>query len=172
MGRNRLEAFSDGDISIIVTIMVIEMKVSHGEKPGRTVTCAASHWENHRQYSLGQLASAVLIIAFGSSPFQVGSQSETQLAQDQRSHVDEVFVGAVTPRALALADWMRLLKPSRMPLLIWLSNQRSTPSQWFKTVSDTGGRECQNTCVSCEVRVMRSFQRDFLAPFAERSPCR
>ncbi|MBU2840941.1 DUF1211 domain-containing protein [Acidithiobacillus thiooxidans] len=31
MGRNRLEAFSDGVIAIIITIMVIEMKVPHGE---------------------------------------------------------------------------------------------------------------------------------------------
>ena len=31
MGRNRLEAFSDGVIAIIITIMVLEMKVPHGE---------------------------------------------------------------------------------------------------------------------------------------------
>jgi uncharacterized membrane protein len=30
MGRNRLEAFSDGVIAIIITIMVLEMKVPHG----------------------------------------------------------------------------------------------------------------------------------------------
>ena len=31
MGKGRLEAFSDGVIAIIITIMVLEMKVSHGE---------------------------------------------------------------------------------------------------------------------------------------------
>jgi len=31
MGKNRLEAFSDGVIAIIITIMVLEMKVPHGE---------------------------------------------------------------------------------------------------------------------------------------------
>jgi len=33
MGKNRLEAFSDGVIAIIITIMVLEMKVPHGENP-------------------------------------------------------------------------------------------------------------------------------------------
>ncbi|MEO8460816.1 MAG: TMEM175 family protein, partial [Dokdonella sp.] len=30
MNKNRLEAFSDGVIAIIITIMVLEMKVPHG----------------------------------------------------------------------------------------------------------------------------------------------
>jgi uncharacterized membrane protein len=32
MGKARLEAFSDGVIAIIITIMVLEMKVPHGDK--------------------------------------------------------------------------------------------------------------------------------------------
>ena len=32
MGRGRLEAFSDGVIAIIITIMVLEMKVPHGDR--------------------------------------------------------------------------------------------------------------------------------------------
>jgi uncharacterized membrane protein len=31
MGKGRLEAFSDGVIAVIITIMVLEMKVPHGE---------------------------------------------------------------------------------------------------------------------------------------------
>jgi uncharacterized membrane protein len=31
MGKNRLEAFSDGVVAIIITIMVLEMKVPHGD---------------------------------------------------------------------------------------------------------------------------------------------
>ena len=31
MGKNRLEAFSDGVIAVIITIMVLELKVPHGE---------------------------------------------------------------------------------------------------------------------------------------------
>ncbi|HTL10508.1 MAG TPA: TMEM175 family protein, partial [Chitinophagaceae bacterium] len=31
MGKGRLEAFSDGVMAIIITIMVLEMKVPHGD---------------------------------------------------------------------------------------------------------------------------------------------
>ncbi|MGZ5271630.1 MAG: TMEM175 family protein [Ramlibacter sp.] len=34
MGKGRLEAFSDGVIAIIITIMVLEMKAPHGDTPG------------------------------------------------------------------------------------------------------------------------------------------
>lgn len=34
MGKSRLEAFSDGVLAIIITIMVLEMKVPHGENLG------------------------------------------------------------------------------------------------------------------------------------------
>ena len=34
MEKNRLEAFSDGVLAIIITIMVLEMKVPHGSDPG------------------------------------------------------------------------------------------------------------------------------------------
>jgi len=34
MGKNRLEAFSDGVIAILITIMVLEMKVPHGGNLG------------------------------------------------------------------------------------------------------------------------------------------
>ena len=32
MGKGRLEAFSDGVIAVIITIMVLEMKVPHGSE--------------------------------------------------------------------------------------------------------------------------------------------
>ena len=60
MGKNRMEAFSDGVIAIIITIMVLEMKVPHGDqlvslKPLFPVfisyvlsfTYIAIYWNNH-----------------------------------------------------------------------------------------------------------------------------
>jgi uncharacterized membrane protein len=38
MGTGRLEAFSDGVIAIIITIMVLEMKVPHGDSPNDLLT--------------------------------------------------------------------------------------------------------------------------------------
>ena len=38
MGKTRLEAFSDGVIAIIITIMVLELKVPHGESLARVRT--------------------------------------------------------------------------------------------------------------------------------------
>ena len=35
MTTGRLEAFSDGVIAIIITIMVLELKVPHGDEPRR-----------------------------------------------------------------------------------------------------------------------------------------
>jgi uncharacterized membrane protein len=34
MRKSRMEAFSDGVIAIIITIMVLELKVPHGAEPG------------------------------------------------------------------------------------------------------------------------------------------
>ena len=40
MGKSRLEAFSDGVMAIIMTIMVLELKVPHGKDLAALARCA------------------------------------------------------------------------------------------------------------------------------------
>lgn len=60
MGKNRLEAFSDGVIAILITIMVLEMKAPHGDTLGALLPVApvflsyvlsfvylGIYWNNH-----------------------------------------------------------------------------------------------------------------------------
>jgi uncharacterized membrane protein len=60
MGKSRLEAFSDGVIAVIITIMVLELKVPHGAEPADLLEAAptflsyvlsfvfvAIYWNNH-----------------------------------------------------------------------------------------------------------------------------
>jgi uncharacterized membrane protein len=42
MGKNRLEAFSDGVIAIIVTMMVLELKVPQDSEPTPCSRCGRS----------------------------------------------------------------------------------------------------------------------------------
>ena len=75
MEKNRLEAFSDGVIAIIMTIMVLEMKVTHGDtieslKPVLTVflgyllsfICLGIYWNNHHDmlHISGKVSGSIL----------------------------------------------------------------------------------------------------------------
>lgn len=88
MGKNRLEAFFDGVVAIIITIMVLEMKVPHGDSIATlsplipvilsyvlSFVYLGIYWNNHhhmlhasckvsgfRLHALGQSSSAVLAV--------------------------------------------------------------------------------------------------------------
>jgi uncharacterized membrane protein len=101
MQKNRLEAFSDGVIAIIITIMVLEMKVPHGTelaalKPLLPVFSSyvlsfvyvAIYWNNHhhllhatKHVSAGILwANSHLLFWLSLFPFTTGWLGENQLA--------------------------------------------------------------------------------------------
>ena len=101
MGKGRLEAFSDGVIAIIITIMVLEMKVPHGAdwaalRPLTPVFLSyvlsfvylGIYWNNHHhllqavQHVNGSVLWANLHLLFWLSllPFGTGWMGENQFA--------------------------------------------------------------------------------------------
>lgn len=101
MGKNRLEAFSDGVIAIIITIMVLEMKVPHGEDLSALIPLipvfisyvlsfvyVGIYWNNHHhllhavKYVNGPILWANLHLLFWLSlfPFVTGWMGENHFA--------------------------------------------------------------------------------------------
>jgi len=102
MGKNRLEAFSDGVLAIIITIMVLELKVPHGDdfsalRPLMPVLLSyvlsfvylGIYWNNHHhmlhatQRVTGGILWANLHLLFWLSlfPFVTGWMGENHFAQ-------------------------------------------------------------------------------------------
>ena len=101
MGKGRLEAFSDGVIAIIITIMVLEMKVPHGESLASLLPLlpvflsyvlsfvyVAIYWNNHHHMlhaatkASGAVLWANLHLLFWLSlfPFATGWMGENHFA--------------------------------------------------------------------------------------------
>ena len=101
MNKSRLEAFSDGVIAIIITIMVLEMKVPHGTTPADlepvlpvflsyvlSYVNVGIYWTNHhhilhacRQVTAGVLWSNLLLLFWLSlMPFTTGWMGENHFA--------------------------------------------------------------------------------------------
>ena len=102
MHKGRLEAFSDGVIAVIITIMVLEMKVPHGDEPGAlaplipvfvsyvlSYVYVGIYWNNHHHMLLaartidGPILWANLHLLFWLSlvPFVTGWMGENHFAQ-------------------------------------------------------------------------------------------
>ena len=102
MGKGRLEAFSDGVIAVIITIMVLEMKVPHGDSLAALVPLLpvllayvlsfiyiGIYWNNHHHMLHaahkvnGRVLWANLHLLFWLSlvPFVTGWMSENHFAQ-------------------------------------------------------------------------------------------
>ncbi|MDE1893400.1 MAG: DUF1211 domain-containing protein [Pseudomonadota bacterium] len=101
MGKNRLEAFSDGVLAIIITIMVLEMKVPHGETVAALLPLApvflsyvlsfvyvGIYWNNHHHmlHLAGKVNGAVLwanlhlLFWLSVLPFATGWMGENHFA--------------------------------------------------------------------------------------------
>ncbi len=101
MGKGRLEAFSDGVLAIIITIMVLEMKVPHGDELNTLLPLIpvflsyvlsfvylGIYWNNHHhmlhatQYVTGTILWANLHLLFWLSllPFVTGWMGENHFA--------------------------------------------------------------------------------------------
>jgi uncharacterized membrane protein len=121
VGRNRLEAFSDGVLAIIITIMVLEMKVPHGDSLGTLAPLApvfmsyvlsfvyiGIYWNNHHHLLhtctrvTGGILWANLHLLFWLSlfPFVTGWMGENHFAT-----VPTALYGGVL-LAAAIAWWM------------------------------------------------------------------
>lgn len=101
MGKSRLEAFSDGVIAIIITIMVLEMKVPHGDDLASlaplipvfisyvlSFTYIAIYWNNHHHllHSIQQVngptlwANMHLLFWLSLTPFVTGWMGENHFS--------------------------------------------------------------------------------------------
>ena len=123
MSKGRLEAFSDGVIAIIITIMVLEMKVPHGDTPAVLIPLLpvflsyilsfvylGIYWNNHhhmlhatRQIS-GNVLWANLHLLFWLSlvPFVTGWMGENDFAPTPTALYGVVLLMA------AIAYWILL----------------------------------------------------------------
>lgn len=101
MGKTRLEAFSDGVMAIIITIMVLELKIPRGDSPGMLVPLArvfmsyvlsfvyiGIYWSNHhhmlhtcKRVTGGILwANLHLLFCLSLFPFATGWMGENHFA--------------------------------------------------------------------------------------------
>ena len=101
MGKGRMEAFSDGVMAIIITIMVLELKVPHGESFGAlapllpvflsyvlSFVYVGIYWNNHHHmlHACGRVSGSVLwanlhlLFWLSLFPFATGWMGENHFA--------------------------------------------------------------------------------------------
>ncbi len=121
MGKNRLEAFSDGVLAIIITIMVLELKVPHGDSLDTlrpllpaflsyvlSFVYIGIYWNNHHHmlHAAGRVSGPILwanlhlLFWLSLFPFATGWMGENHFAP-----MPSALYGAVLLMA-AIAYWI------------------------------------------------------------------
>ena len=132
MGKGRLEAFSDGVIAIIITIMVLEMKVPHGDGLAALVPLwpvflsyvlsfvyVGIYWNNHHHMLhaahkvTGPILWANLHLLFWLSlvPFVTGWMGENHFAAAPTALYGVVMLMAAIAYTILLKTILRSLGP-------------------------------------------------------------
>ncbi len=122
MGKARLEAFSDGVLAIIITIMVLDLKVPHGDKLSELVPLLpvflsyvlsfvyiGIYWNNHHHllYTVKKVSGGILwanlhlLFWLSLFPFATGWMGENHF-----SRLPTAFYGAVL--LMAALSWLIL----------------------------------------------------------------
>ncbi|MBL7989744.1 MAG: DUF1211 domain-containing protein [Chlorobi bacterium] len=121
MGKNRLEAFSDGVLAIIITIMVLEMKIPHGDDLAAlwplwpvvlsyllSFIYVGIYWNNHHHllHTIKQISGGVLwanlhlLFWLSLIPFVTGWMGENHFAPVPTALYGVVMLGS------AIAYWI------------------------------------------------------------------
>jgi uncharacterized membrane protein len=121
MNKARLEAFSDGVMAILITIMVLELKIPHGDRVGALgplvpvfLTYVLSYvylgiyWNNHHHmlHAAGRVDGRVLwanlhlLFWLSLVPFATGWMGENHFASTPTAFYGAVLLGA------AIAYWL------------------------------------------------------------------
>ena len=116
MGKTRLEAFSDGVLAIIITIMVLEMKVPHGDDLDALIPLApvfmsyvlsfiyvGLYWNNHHHmlHTATRVSGSVLwanlhwLFWLSLFPFVTGWMGETWIGESHFGKLPAALYGVV-----------------------------------------------------------------------------
>ena len=144
MGKTRLEAFSDGVIAIIITIMVLELRVPHGEDLATLVPLlpvflsyvlsfvyVGIYWNNHHHllHTCGRVTGATLwanlhlLFWLSLFPFVTGWMGENHFAQTPSA----VYGGVLLMAAIAYYILQRVIMSSDGPESVL---RRAIGSDW------------------------------------------
>jgi uncharacterized membrane protein len=144
LGKTRLEAFSDGVIAIIITIMVLELRPPHGEDLATLVPLlpvflsyvlsfvyVGIYWNNHHHllHTCGRVTGATLwanlhlLFWLSLLPFVTGWMGENHFAQTPSA----VYGGVLLMAAVAYYILQRVIMSSDGPASVL---RRAIGSDW------------------------------------------